>query len=263
MSQDENGKPCLRVQAKCCATCIFRKDSSLNLQKLLNDVREPGRGGEMGYFRGYRVCHYSADAVCAGFWACFKDKFQLGQLAQRWNLVKYVDDEVNPMGDDNMSNKTEAKRAKRLAAQRSPEKLYTANLAAQAQHLVRPTEQPLLHPSGLTKEEMDHAVAAANMRLEPKQHSLALGTKPVVGYNPSWAAMRDVRSRSKTQPQERVYVAPEPVIVIPESELLAAMEEARVAGRTQMSTEQLAHLLAQPNPVRYQDQKGFAKWLGK
>lgn len=83
----------LRVQRRQCATCIFRPSSALNLEKLLNDVRERrADGAPLPFFKGYRVCHYSKDAVCAGFWARFKDKFQLGQIAQRLGFVEYVDD---------------------------------------------------------------------------------------------------------------------------------------------------------------------------
>lgn len=260
--------PKLRVQMKCCKTCIFRESSTLDLPKLLDDVREEGRGGEMGYFKGHRVCHYSADAVCAGFWALFKDKFQLGQLAQRLGLVQYVQDNVNPLEEgEPMSNKSRVKREIRFERQHEPQRrLYTRNLAADALRAARPDEPPVLHPSGLTQAEMDHAVAVANGRLEDKQFPLHLpagGTKPI-GQRivPSPAHLAAQRTRGSDPRGSRVVtVPPEPVIVITEAELLAALGEAQTSGRTQLDVPTLAKLLAEHTPLRYQDQKGFAKWL--
>jgi hypothetical protein len=60
------------------------------LKSLLDEIRDPRMGG---FFEGYRVCHYSNDAVCAGFWARHKDDFTGGQLAQRLGLVELVDDD--------------------------------------------------------------------------------------------------------------------------------------------------------------------------
>lgn len=79
----------MRVQRKQCATCIYRPDSPLDLKQL-----EAAVADEHGGFRGHRVCHHSNDACCAGFWARHKDKFQLGQLAQRLGVVQLVDDDT-------------------------------------------------------------------------------------------------------------------------------------------------------------------------
>ena len=75
-----------RVQAKLCATCIYRKGSPLDLRKLENDVRDPHMG-----FRGHRVCHHSRDVCCRGFWNRHKDAFPAGQIAQRLGVVEFVD----------------------------------------------------------------------------------------------------------------------------------------------------------------------------
>lgn len=74
-----------RVQAKPCATCIYRKDNPLSLKKLEADIAD-GFGG----FSGYRICHHSDDVCCRGFWNCHKDKFSSGQIAQRLGLVNFV-----------------------------------------------------------------------------------------------------------------------------------------------------------------------------
>lgn len=86
MNDDE--KPGFRVQAKACSTCIYRKDSPLDLKKLEADVSD-GRGG----FTKHRLCHHANakdPACCRGFWNRHKDKFPGGQIAQRLNMVVFV-----------------------------------------------------------------------------------------------------------------------------------------------------------------------------
>jgi hypothetical protein len=54
---------------------------------LLDEIRDPRMAG---HFAGYRVCHHSRRAVCAGFWARHRDAFDLGQIAQRFDLMQFV-----------------------------------------------------------------------------------------------------------------------------------------------------------------------------
>jgi hypothetical protein len=61
------------------------------LAELLDEIRDPAMDG---HFRGHRICHHSRNAVCAGFWARYRDHFDLGQLAQRLNLVTLVNDDT-------------------------------------------------------------------------------------------------------------------------------------------------------------------------
>jgi hypothetical protein len=77
------------VQAKPCATCIYRKDSPLDLRKL-----EAAVADKYGGFHGYRVCHHSKSACCRGFWNRHRDQFALGQIAQRLGLVRFVKDDI-------------------------------------------------------------------------------------------------------------------------------------------------------------------------
>ncbi len=77
-----------KVQKKACATCIYRKDSTLNLKALEAAVADPHM---KGYFKGHRVCHHSKDVCCRGFWNRHKDKFTAGQLAQRLKAVLFVE----------------------------------------------------------------------------------------------------------------------------------------------------------------------------
>lgn len=74
-----------RVQKRACSSCIYRKDSTLDLAKLEADVAD-----RFGGFRGHRVCHHSKDACCRGFWNRHKDKFAMGQIAQRLGMVEFV-----------------------------------------------------------------------------------------------------------------------------------------------------------------------------
>lgn len=96
-------EPRLRVQGERCATCIFSKPVQWDLPRLLDQIRDPRMSG---HFRGHRVCHHSRDAVCAGFWAAYRDHFDLGQLAQRLGWVEVVQDNLNPF-DDGADNEEE------------------------------------------------------------------------------------------------------------------------------------------------------------
>ena len=77
------------VNKKMCATCIYRKDSPLDITKLEAKIADRYNG-----FSGYRICHHArrnTPICCAGFWRRHKDKFQIGQIAQRLGLVRLVD----------------------------------------------------------------------------------------------------------------------------------------------------------------------------
>jgi hypothetical protein len=78
-----------KVQSKPCETCIYRKDSPLDLKKL-----EAAVADKYGGFKGHRVCHHSEDACCSGFWNAHKNHFQMGQVAQRLGMVEFVDDDT-------------------------------------------------------------------------------------------------------------------------------------------------------------------------
>ena len=82
-----------KVQRRRCSTCIYRRDSPLDLEKLEDQVRDPHVG-----FAGYRACHHVDDdtVCCRGFWDYHRDEFQLGQLATRLHLVEFVDVDDRP-----------------------------------------------------------------------------------------------------------------------------------------------------------------------
>lgn len=73
------------VQKKMCATCIYKPDSPLDLQALESQVAD-----KHGGFKGHRVCHHSKTACCRGFWNKHRDEFAMGQIAQRLNIVEFV-----------------------------------------------------------------------------------------------------------------------------------------------------------------------------
>jgi len=82
----------LRVQAKQCATCIYRKASGLDVKELERQIADRHMDG---HFSGARLCHHAPSsgantAVCRGFWNRHKDHFDAGQLAQRLGLVTFV-----------------------------------------------------------------------------------------------------------------------------------------------------------------------------
>ncbi len=79
------------VQAKQCATCIYRTDSPLDLNKLEAQIKDPHMPG---FFKGHRICHHSKTACCRGFWNRHKNNFTLGQIAQRLGLVREVNHNV-------------------------------------------------------------------------------------------------------------------------------------------------------------------------
>jgi hypothetical protein len=77
-----------QVQRVRCATCIYRRDSPLDLCALEDEVRDPRVG-----FASYRACYHTRSdvACCRGFWDYHRDEFQLGQVAQRLGMVRFVD----------------------------------------------------------------------------------------------------------------------------------------------------------------------------
>jgi hypothetical protein len=82
----------LLIKRRQCVTCIFnpRYWKTDRLAALLDEIRDPAMDG---HFSGYRICHHSDKAVCAGFWAQHRNDFDLGQIAQRLGLVCYTQDE--------------------------------------------------------------------------------------------------------------------------------------------------------------------------
>ena len=87
-----------QVVAKACSSCIYRKDSPLDLNKLEDEARDPHIG-----FAGYRICHNTDSLCCRGFWNAHKDHFPAGQVAQRLNLVEFVLlENANPRDEDVM-----------------------------------------------------------------------------------------------------------------------------------------------------------------
>ena len=78
--------PTFDVRKRPCSTCIYRKDSSLDLKALETEIAD-----RFGGFVGHRICHHSVNVCCRGFWNRHKDEFQMGQVAQRLDRVRFVD----------------------------------------------------------------------------------------------------------------------------------------------------------------------------
>lgn len=81
----------LKVQQKQYSTCIYHKDSPLNIKHLEAQIKDPRMKDR---FDGHRICHHSKTAICNGFWTRHKDHFQLGQIAQRLKCVEFVNDDI-------------------------------------------------------------------------------------------------------------------------------------------------------------------------
>lgn len=75
------------VQKKQCSTCIYRKNNPLNIKVLDREIADPYMEGE---FKGYRICHHSNEVCCRGFWNRHKNHFNLGRIAQRLGVVRFV-----------------------------------------------------------------------------------------------------------------------------------------------------------------------------
>jgi len=73
------------VQKHPCKTCVYRKDTRLDINGLEDKVKD-----DNGDVQTFRVCHHSNKACCKGFWDRNKNKFNMGRLAQRLNAVTYV-----------------------------------------------------------------------------------------------------------------------------------------------------------------------------
>lgn len=80
------------VQQRSCDTCIYRKDTKIDVRELEKPCRDPHMNGR---FVSYRVCHQSNTACCRGFWNRYKNHFPLGQLAQRLKAVVFVQHTVH------------------------------------------------------------------------------------------------------------------------------------------------------------------------
>lgn len=78
-----------KVQSKMCATCIYRPDSALDINKLETEIADLNM---KGFFRTSRACHHSVEELvcCRGFWDRHKDDFAVGQVAQRLNAIEFV-----------------------------------------------------------------------------------------------------------------------------------------------------------------------------
>ena len=81
------------VRESVCSSCIYRKDSPLDLAKLEAEVID-----EYGGVNAYRICHHHrADGngrgtCCRGFWNCHWMKYAPARLAMRFGLVRFSDE---------------------------------------------------------------------------------------------------------------------------------------------------------------------------
>jgi len=73
-----------RVQGSKCDQCLFSDN------KIVNDDRKEEVLRTTLKKDTFFVCHKTDDVCCKGYWDKYKDKFTVGQIAQRLNLMKEV-----------------------------------------------------------------------------------------------------------------------------------------------------------------------------
>lgn len=80
-----------KIQTKQCDQCLFSRRRIVTAARFKNIIRDCTQLGNEKHF----VCHKASlkgDSVCCrGFWDKYKNNFQLGQVAQRLNLVEEVE----------------------------------------------------------------------------------------------------------------------------------------------------------------------------
>ena len=226
-----------KVMAEPCATCIYRKDSPLDLKKLEDDVRDPYVG-----FKGHRICHHRDDACCRGFWNAHKDEFPAGQIAQRLNVVEFVTEQpLAEKGSDIMSNKHQLKREKRLARQsgipglsvEEIERMHGDNLAEVAQRIEEQRKR--------RQAEMRESIRQANARraaAPKKEPRKAQPTQVLASAAPARFSFQAGGSTSV-----ELTAAEEHVGTVQEGSLRAAIVEALSNGRGSMTIDELSALL--------------------
>lgn len=78
-----------KVRRTQCETCIYRKDSPLDLAKLENQVKD-----EHGCFTSFRACHHHGTGeetvCCRGFWNRHRDAVTVTRLAEVLGLVVFT-----------------------------------------------------------------------------------------------------------------------------------------------------------------------------
>ena len=82
-----------KVQARLCATCIYRPGFGWRLKHLEDQCRDRRTPW---FFKSYRQCHHGKrghKTCCRGFWNRHKHQFLMGQLAQRLGWVEFVNED--------------------------------------------------------------------------------------------------------------------------------------------------------------------------
>ena len=78
-----------QVRKTQCETCIYRKDSPLDLEELERKVKD-----DHGFFSGYRICHKhinESNVCCRGFWNKRGRQSTATQIASRLRIVYFSD----------------------------------------------------------------------------------------------------------------------------------------------------------------------------
>ena len=78
------------VRKTMCSSCIYGPKVPADFRQGLEDEIKD----RFGFFNSYRACHHHTGDTkcCRGFWERHKDRFQMGQVAQRLNAVVFSDE---------------------------------------------------------------------------------------------------------------------------------------------------------------------------
>lgn len=79
------------IQRQQCDQCLFSRNRIVSNERAADIIR--GCVEKDTYFQCHKtqVKGSSQDVCCRGFWDKFKNRFNLGRIAQRLNIVKEVD----------------------------------------------------------------------------------------------------------------------------------------------------------------------------
>ncbi len=81
------------VRETICSSCIYRKSSLLDLEKLESEVTD-----RYGGIVGYRICHHHGEdrngrgTCCRGFWNRHWNNYAPARVAKLFGLVRFSDE---------------------------------------------------------------------------------------------------------------------------------------------------------------------------
>lgn len=75
----------MKIQPEKCNECLFGKDKIVSKERAADVIA--GCLKKDTYFVCHKATIKNKDVCCRGFWDAFKDRFNLGRIAQRLDFV--------------------------------------------------------------------------------------------------------------------------------------------------------------------------------